>query len=71
MALKMVVSKACNLVAIEIYSEWISVAFDTGVWPKQAKAVAKQLEKVCMELKISPPQNNERFQKPSRESRKF
>jgi hypothetical protein len=47
----MTVMGACNIVAKEIYSEWISVAFDTGMWPKQVKAVAKQLEEVYLELK--------------------
>ena len=50
MTSKMTVMAACNIVAKEIYSEWISVAFDTGMWPKQVKAVAKQLEKVYLEL---------------------
>jgi len=51
MTLKMTVMAACNIVAKEISNEWISVAFDTGMWPKQVKAVAKQLEKVYLELK--------------------
>jgi len=51
MTLKMTVMAACSIVTKEIYSEWISVAFDTGMWPKQEKAVAKQLEKVYLELK--------------------
>ena len=51
MTLKMTVMAACNIVAKEISNEWISVAFDTGMWPKQVKAVAKQLKKVYLELK--------------------
>lgn len=43
---KMELLAACNVVAKELYAEWVERAWDTNLWPKQEKAVVKHLRNI-------------------------